>query len=235
MQDQHHKSLHYYGRRRSRRLRASHHGLIETLYPKYDLSAYCSKLLKKDHLKSIFGNRIKRYRLEIGFGAGEHLVQSATNNKNVGFIGIEPFKGGQAKLLASIKKHQVTNIRLFNDDVWLLFDCFADGLFEKIYLHFPDPWPKKRHHKRRMIQFDSIMHFARILQPNSQLQIASDHHGYLNWILLHFHFSQNYFKWLNVKPDQWFNPPNQWVETRYQQKALQQNRPTTYLIYQKVQ
>ncbi len=224
----------FYGRRQTRTLRRSLQECFDQLGPVFSIESYMEKTpCAALELDDLFGNEMQEYRLEIGFGAGEHLAGMAAINPHIGFIGIEPFKNGQAKLLSQIAKQGLKNIRFFGDSVHHLFEFLPQEKFSCIYLHYPDPWPKKRHHFRRMIQFDTIKTFANLLRSKGKLHITSDHKDYLCWILQHMEAMHALFMWEATLPKHWQQPAPDWISTRYEQKALQAGDQPTYLHYVK--
>ena len=190
----------------------------------------------------------KKVCLEIGFGDGAHLAGLALKEKTTGFIGVEVFKNGVASLLTSLTgiknaeaitdkvsltSERANNIRIFDDDVRLLFERIKSHSLDKIYLLFPDPWPKKRHAKRRFINPDNLKELSRILKKGGILQIATDHPIYKRHVLRTMHECPD-FIWTAKSSNDWRYPPKDWVETKYQKKALNEGRRPVFFEYQKV-
>lgn len=157
--------------------------------------------------------------LEVGFGGGEHLAGQAALHPKVLLLGAEPFLNGQAGVLARIEDEGLGNIRLHGGDARALMERLADASLERIFVLFPDPWPKSRHHKRRLIQPTFIAEAARLLAPGGRLRLATDWADYADWTLLQFARSPQ-FRWTAERADEWRLPPADHVTTRYQTKRL---------------
>ena len=166
--------------------------------------------------------------MEIGFGFGEHLAQIAANNPNIGFIGCEPFENGIASLLAKVKEQGLTNLRVYDDDARLLIHHLPDACLEKLFILFSDPWPKLRHHKRRISAPENLTEFARLLGDNGQLIFATDMHSFAAWSLANL-LKQGAFEWTARRPEDWKTEPKGWVQTRYQLKALEKGLQTIFI------
>ena len=162
--------------------------------------------------------------LEIGFGGGEHLAHQAALHPGIDFIGAEPFINGVAKLLAFIEEKGLRNIRIHDDDVRYLLEALPAQCLDRIYLLYPDPWPKVRHHKRRLVNPDSLGHFHRILRPGGLFIFASDIADYVDWTRAHV---GEHGGWATVSDSD--EAPQDWVETRYEAKAIQAGRKPRYL------
>ncbi|CAO4840122.1 MAG: tRNA (guanine-N(7)-)-methyltransferase [Holosporales bacterium] len=211
-----------YGRRASRPLKVHTKGLYETLLP---------SLRFEKQRDFPFSNNVY---LEIGFGGGEHIAQKAQMDPNSLFIGAEPFVNGVASLLKHIESNATGNIRIFDHDIRLLLnDLPTENVFDGVYLLFADPWPKKRHFKRRFVQDDMIVQIHKLLKPNACWFVATDHADYRAWMLEHFDRHTDLFT--QIRPDIYERPdPNVWPITRYEEKAIQEGRPCSYMIYQKI-
>lgn len=170
--------------------------------------------------------------LEIGFGGGEHLAAQARAHPDVNLIGCEPFLNGVAKLLSQIDADGSQNVRIYADDARDIFPDFAERTVDRVFVLFPDPWPKTKHHKRRLIQTDLLDHFARILADGGQLCIASDHMGYIRWSLEKV-LAHGAFEWVAEGPADWRHPPADWIQTRYEQKALAKGDKCVYLRFRR--
>ena len=171
--------------------------------------------------------------LEVGFGAGEHLAAQARARPDVGLIGCEPFVNGLASLLALIDAGGIDNVRLHDDDARLLIHCLADASIDRMFVLFPDPWPKARHHKRRFINPATLDACARILADGAELRLATDDAPYCRWILEHLQ-RHAAFRWMARGPDDWRQRPDDWPETRYEAKARRQGRAPVFLRYRRV-
>lgn len=217
-----------YGRRRGRRLRQGRLALLDTLLPRIVIS----------HLEegvdpwALFPVKPRALWLEIGFGGGEHLVAQASHRPEVGFIGCEVFLNGIVSALTHIEVKGLPNVRLFPNDARLLLPALPEACLERVFLLFPDPWPKKRHTRRRFVAPANLDHLARLLDDGGELRIASDDVSYLRWTLglIPVHPA---FRWLVHTPEDWRRPPVDWVMTRYEVKALQAGRRPAYLRFER--
>ena len=231
----------FFGRRKGRIIRCAKTVLLEKFLPKIRISK--GTIITPE----IFNFKISELYLEIGFGSGEHLAEQARRHPDIGFIGAEVFQNGIANLLTLITgiktkeelKDSITltpdradNIRIFDDDMRLLFSQIPDNSLNKIFLLFPDPWPKKRHENRRFINPENLKELARCLKPNGILRIATDHKIYKHWTLRQMH-SCPLFKWTATCGNDWKHEPKDWVQTKYQRKALREGRRPVFLEYRK--
>lgn len=162
--------------------------------------------------------------LEIGFGGGEHLAQMAINNPDIGFIGCEPFTNGVANLLDHIKTNNIENIKVFFGDARLLIEQMPEKSLKRIFVLFPDPWPKAKHHKKRLLQTKFIDNIALLLEDGGVIEIATDHVEYAEWIAGHIAQCVNVFEEQRDRT----KPFIDWVETKYQQKARKQGREAVF-------
>jgi tRNA (guanine-N7-)-methyltransferase len=210
-----------YGRRRGKKLRAGQEALLDTLLPKLLIEVPTGPQ-KLDPVE-LFGG-VKDLWLEVGFGAGEHLVWQAAEHPEVGLIGCEPFINGVAKCLAHIERAAVTNVRLFNDDARLLMAALPERSLSRVFILFPDPWPKTRHHKRRFVQRDTLDVLAPLMKAGAELRLATDDPSYLPWMIEHA-CRHPAFEWLAERPSDWRNRPADWPPTRYEQKMLAGHKP----------
>jgi len=220
----------FFGRRKGHRLRAHQAGLIENLLPQLALDT--GGLAPVD-AGDLFVPQAQDVRLEIGFGGGEHLVAEARNTPDTGFIGCEPYVNGIAKILAQIESHGVRNIRLFAGDAADLLAWLPPRSLSRIDLIHPDPWPKRRHWKRRFVQDATIAAMARVLKPRSEFRFVSDIADYTAWTLWHFARSPQ-FAWMAERADDWRQPWHGYTITRYGQKATREGRPAAYLRFRRV-
>jgi tRNA (guanine-N7-)-methyltransferase len=211
--------LQLYGRRKGKALRPHHSRLIAELLPE----------LRVDPQHFDLG---KPLRLEIGFGGGEHLAHQAALHPDIAFIGAEPFINGVAKLLALIEAKGLRNITVHDDDVRALFELLPEGAFDRIYLLYPDPWPKARHLRRRLVSQESLRHFHRLLKPGGLFLFASDIDHYVQWTLFETRKAQG-FTWLAQCADDWRKPFPDWIETRYEAKAKREGRVPSYLTFRR--
>ena len=157
--------------------------------------------------------------LEVGFGAGEHLLWQAQHHRDVGMIGAEPYEGGVAKLLSKLEWTPVANLRIHEGDAREIMDALPDASIGRVFILFPDPWPKTRHHKRRFVQTEALDALARILKPGAELRFASDDAGYVAWALERL-IAHPAFVWTAARVSDWTVRPANWPGTRYEAKAL---------------
>lgn len=217
-----------YGRRRGHRLRPGRTRLLEERLPEVQI-----RLPEEGRLDpgSLF-SRPRRLWLEVGFGGGEHLVWQARHHPEVGLVGCEPFINGVARLLSLIEAEGIDNIRIVVDDARLLLDALPELCLERIFVLFPDPWPKTRHHKRRIVNPRTAAQFAGLLQPGGELRLATDDLGYARAMLLAL-WSQEQLEWLAERPRDWRERTADWPPTRYEQKALEAGRTCVYLRFRR--
>ena len=168
--------------------------------------------------------------LEIGFGGGEHLAWQAARAPHVGMIGAEPFINGVAKLLSQIDDEGLENIRVHYGDARPLIEALPAASLSRVFVLHPDPWPKKRHHKRRMVSPWFFSEAARLLKPGGELRIASDIPDYIRWTLMHAR-NEDAFEWTATSASDWRDRPDDWPQTRYEAKAIREGRAPAYLIF----
>ena len=181
-------------------------------------------------LKARFGGR--EVWLEIGFGGGEHLVHQAQAYPDVAIIGAEPYVNGVAVLLGKIRKAGVTNLAVHPGDVRDVLDVLPEGSIAKAFLLYPDPWPKTRHHRRRFVTAEHLEPLARVLARGAEFRVATDIPDYVRQTLEEV--PKQGFEWLANGPDDWQVPWNDWMSTRYEQKALREGRVPHYLTFRRV-
>ena len=169
-------------------------------------------------------------RLEVGFGGAEHLLARAKEYPNTLFIGIEPFLNGVAKALAGIEKDKLTNIRLHHGDARDIFDLLPDNCVDHMDILYPDPWPKPRHFKRRLVNEAFIKEISRIVKPGGKWCFASDICSYVDWALLRVNAS-GLFSWRAKQKADWLTPYDGWPSTRYEAKALREGRTPHYFTF----
>lgn len=233
----------FFGRRKGRVVRKAKQFLLDELLPQMKISE------KTDFIKdNLFSERKEEYCLEIGFGDGQHIYGQAKKNPQNGYIGVEVFKNGVANLLTlisgikegnqlpeeiSLADYEVKNIRVYDDDVRLLFQNIPDGFFDKVFLLFPDPWPKKKHASRRFVNPDNLREVSRVLRKGGLFRIATDHPIYKRHVLRTMYEARD-FVWLAKCGNDWRYEPSDWVRTKYQQKALREGRRPVFFDYQKI-
>ncbi|MEX0921503.1 MAG: tRNA (guanosine(46)-N7)-methyltransferase TrmB [Rhodovibrionaceae bacterium] len=216
-----------FGRRLGRPLKPSQERLIETLLPRLELDSSMPQL----DPAAVFPEAGEIW-LEIGFGGGEHLAWQATENPGVGFLGAEIFLNGIAGLLREIETQELANIRIWREDARLLLDALPQACLDRVFILFPDPWPKLRHHKRRIVQRETLDRLAQVMKPGAELRLATDDASYLPWMVerLSRHPA---FRWLAERPADWRDRPADWPQTRYEAKALAAGRKPAYLRYRR--
>ena len=223
-----HKRLH--GRRKGHALKDRQQRLVETLLPQVALGLGEPA---PDALGNVFARNPEKIVLEIGFGGGEHLAAGADSNPDWGFIGAEAYLNGIAKMLVEIDDRSLSNVRLHMGDANDLLAWLPDASLDRADLLYLDPWPKRRHWKRRFISDESLTQLARVLKPGSHLRFASDWPDYLTWTLMYL-LKRHDFRWLAETADDWRRSWAGWTRTRYEAKALREGRMPAYLTFEKV-
>lgn len=220
----------FFGRRKGHKLRSHQACLIEHLLPHLVLKIGGPN---PSNLGGLFDPPADNVKLEIGFGGGEHLIAEARAFPNTGFIGCEPYVNGMAKILTQIEAHNIGNIRLFSGDAAELLAWVPPRSLTRIDLIHPDPWPKRRHRKRRFIQDLTVAAMARVLKPDSEFRFVSDIDDYGAWTLAHMARSP-YFIWTAEQASDWSLPWANYTMTRYGAKAEREGRRPTYLRFRKI-
>ncbi|MBT5072291.1 MAG: tRNA (guanosine(46)-N7)-methyltransferase TrmB [Kordiimonadaceae bacterium] len=216
-----------YGRRLAKPLKKTSAARLEKYFSLYSISLEQNETID---VSQLFDHEPKEVWLEIGFGKGEHLIEQAKANPDVGFIGCEPFVNGVSGMVDHMDREGLSNIRFFMNDARLLMDALPDGVISRAFILFPDPWPKKRHHKRRIVSVGNLKVLSRLLKDNAELRIGTDHHDYCRWILARLMENPD-FNWKSDHPDDWHNRPDDWPSTRYEKKALKQGRKSSYMTF----
>jgi tRNA (guanine-N7-)-methyltransferase len=219
----------FFGRRKGHALRPQQAALMETLLPKFalDLGAPAPA-----NLARLYPQPPDLVRLEIGFGGGEHMIAQALQHPRTGFIGIEPFVNGMAKALAAVAAKNLSNIRLHHGDAVDVLAWLPAGSLARVDLIYPDPWPKRRHWKRRFVQDRSVAEIARILRAGGEFRFVSDIPDYAAWTLERLLRSPA-FVWTAERADDWRRPWPGFAGTRYEAKAKREGRLPCYLIFRK--
>lgn len=222
------QDLRSFGRRRGRRLSDRQHRLLTDLLPRLALDLGTPA---PSDLTTLFPGAPGEVWLEIGFGGGEHLLWQARANPHVGLIGCEPFEEGVVKVLAAIETEARANIRLHADDARDVLRWLAPASLDRAFILFADPWPKRRHQKRRLINVSTLELLARVLRPGATLRIATDIPDYLRTIFIAMRNHRAVFRWTARSPDDWRNRPSDWPPTRYEAKAIREGRRCCYLTF----
>lgn len=217
-----------HGRRLGRPLRPGRHRLLEERLPAVRVDPPSDERpIDPDRL---FGRPVADLWLEIGFGGGEHLARQAALHPEVGLIGVEPFVSGVASALALLGAEGVDNVRIHPGDARPLIAALPQRALGRVFVLFPDPWRKARHHKRRIVSMPVLDLLAPRMRPGAELRVATDHPGYLSWMLrvLRAHPA---LAWRVAGPSDWRVRPDDWPETRYERKAIREGRRPTYLTF----
>ena len=220
----------FFGRRKGHALKPRQAALFDTALPRLALDL--TKPAPAD-LRALFDISPDEVRLEIGFGGAEHLIAQATANPRSGFIGSDAFVNAIGKALAAIDAGKLANIRLHFGDASALIDWLPAGSLARIDLLYPDPWPKRRHWKRRFIQDDSLKRLARILNVGGEMRFATDIAGYAAWALARVLRSKD-FAWTAEVASDWRKPWPEYSGTRYEAKAKREGRVPAYFIFRKL-
>ena len=222
-----HEDRRFYGRRKGRPLRKGQQQLIDTLLPRLEIALPGDGKLDP---QTLFPHKPKQIWLEIGFGGGEHLAEQARSNPDVGLIGCEVFLNGIATLLAQVSASGCENVRLYPEDARDLLDALPEASLDRVFLLFPDPWPKRRHADRRFIQPANLDPLARLMKPGAEFRVASDDPTYIGWALAHL-MRHPAFAWTARGPADWRARTPDWPGTRYESKALREGRQPVFLRF----
>ena len=222
----------FYGRFRGKTIRAAQNDYLDN-----DLAALSPGPISWEEnpvrdpldLTSYFGDR--PIWLEIGFGGGEHLVHMASLNRDIGIIGCEPFVNGVAMLLGKLRAAKLDNVGVYPGDARHLFDVIPDGTLQKVFLNYPDPWPKKRHHRRRFVTQEHLQPLYQAMASGAELRVATDIKDYVRQTLEEV--PKAGFRWTAESADDWRKPWADWTSTRYEQKAIREERTPHYLTFVK--
>jgi tRNA (guanine-N7-)-methyltransferase len=217
-----------YGRSSGHKLRKGQAELVETLLPSISVPADGEITSQR-----LFGDD-RPLHFEIGFGGGEHLAFRADLLPDHGFIGCEPFLNGVATALGHIREQGLTNVRLHMGDALDVLRRVPDRSLLMLYLLHPDPWPKARHAKRRMMNDGPVDLIASKIKPGGEFRVATDDPTYLNWLLMVMQRHAHQFEWINCKPGEWLAYPSGWLETRYAAKARRQGRTPHQFRYRRL-
>lgn len=201
-----------YGRRKGPKLSGRQAGLRQTLLPRLAWRL-------GEEPSGQFPNGVQELWLEVGYGAGEHLMALAEQYPQVGLIGAEPYEMGTAKLLTKLEENPLNTIRIHEGDGREIIESLPDASLSRFFLLFPDPWPKTRHHKRRFLQMETLDQLARVLRPGRELRFATDDKSYLPYALERL-MAHPAFAWTVQGVQDWKTRPQGWPPTRYEAKAI---------------
>jgi tRNA (guanine-N7-)-methyltransferase len=230
----------FYGRRKGRKLRVNQQGWLDDLLPQLTVTLPPAGA-PLDPVQ-LFPQPMDDIWLEIGFGGGEHLAAQAAAHPTIGFIGCEVFLNGIASLLGHLDNRPEpnrpedgqtsNNVRVYPEDARDLLVRLPDQCLGRLFLLFPDPWPKARHARRRFVNEGNLDLLARLLKPGGELRIGSDDPTYIGWALAH---ASNHpaFTWLAETPADWRQRPADWPPSRYEQKAIRQGREPAYFRFRR--
>jgi tRNA (guanine-N7-)-methyltransferase len=219
-----------FGRRHGRKLSARQQRLLAEELPRLEIDINAPPPRAATDL---FPPGIRDVWLEIGFGAGEHLIWQAEQNPDVGFIGCEPYLDGVVKVVDAVLARGLSNVRVFPNDARHLLKWLPESSIGRVFILFPDPWPKKRHHKRRLVSAPFLHTLARVMKPGAELRIATDVGDYARTTLLAVRATPA-FRWLANGPADWRNRTADWPMTRYEEKARAEGRRPIYLRFERV-
>ena len=218
-----------HGRRRGHKLRANQQRLLDEALPRLKLSL--DELAAKGPA-GIFPTPPRAVWLEIGFGGGEHLAAQAERHPDIGLIGCEVFENGIVTMLGHVTRTGSTNIRVVTEDARQVLDILPEGSLDRVFILFPDPWRKVRHHKRRLVSTETLDRLAELMTDGAELRLGTDHVDYLRWMLARA-TAHPAFEWLARGPDDWRERPEDWPQTRYEAKAITQGRRPAFLRFRR--
>jgi len=213
----------FYGRRKGHRLREQQSRLMEETLPRLRIGADVV-----NDAGALFARPVAQVWLEIGFGGGEHLLHQMQLNPDVGFIGCEPFINGMAKLLAG--EPDLQRLALHDADATELLPRLPAASLDRAFILYPDPWPKRRQRKRRIVSPETVSNLARALKPGAVFRFATDIDDYAAWTLARV-MASGQFDWTAERADDWRQPWADWPGTRYEQKAFREGRTPSYLTF----
>jgi tRNA (guanine-N7-)-methyltransferase len=213
-----------YGRSRGKALRAGQKRLLVEVLPQFSIA------LEDLAEGRAFGRTPREMWLEIGFGAGEHLIEQAKANLDIGVVGCEPFLNGFVAALARARREGLSNVRLRHGDAQAVIETAPDAFFSRVFVLYPDPWPKRRHRKRRLISQGVIDALARVMRQGAELRFATDIDDYAGWALARF-IDSPHFGWAGTRAHDWRQPWPEWRPTRYEVKAHSEGRGSVYLTF----
>lgn len=211
----------FFGRRSGKTLHGGQKALVDDVLPQVEIT-----LSGQLDPKTLFADA-QKIVIEIGYGGGEHLARKAAEEPSTGFIGCEVFTGGIGKMVQAIAAAELANVRLFTDDALKLLMELPDASIDAVYLLYPDPWPKTRHHKRRFVSPTTLAELARVIRPSGTFYFATDIEDYADWTLAHI-LRAPQFRFTAEVPGEWHQPYPGWQPTRYEQKARREGRLVSF-------
>ncbi|WP_338721629.1 tRNA (guanosine(46)-N7)-methyltransferase TrmB [Devosia sp. XK-2] len=211
----------FFGRRSGKKLHGGQKAQVAEILPRFEI-----RLEDRLDPKTLFPDA-KRIVIEIGYGGGEHLARKAQEEPQTGFIGCEVFTGGIGKMVQAIEARSLENVRLYTDDALKLLMALPDASVDEVFLLYPDPWPKTRHHKRRFVSPTTLTQLARVIRPGGVFNFATDIEDYANWTLAHI-LREPLFAFAPQGPGHWHQPYAGWQPTRYEQKARREGRMLSF-------
>lgn len=218
-----------FGRRRGRKLSPTRESTFGDWLPRLSITLPAPGVTLDP--ASLFAKPMKAYWVEVGFGDGGHLFALAEQHPEIGFLGVEPYEHGVAKLVMRVaEKVEVggaDNIRILTDDARLLLKALPDASVQRGFTLFPDPWPKKRHQWRRIVNTDTLADWARLIAPGDELRVATDVPDYQRWMLRHI-LAEPRFDWQAETSRDWLQRPADWPPSKYEQKAIAAGRTPHY-------
>ena len=219
----------FHGRRQGRPLRAGRLRRLESRLPELRVPVPLGGHLDLgDHIPP----GLAAVWLEIGFGGGEHLAWQAESRPDVGFLGCELYVNGIASLIRHIDERGLANVRICDTEAMALLCALPDASIGRTFLLFPDPWPKKRHHKRRFVRAASLTELARVMADSAELRFATDDGPYARWTLAAA-LAHPAFDWPAEAPDDWRRRPADWPETRYEAAARTEGAHPVYFTFRR--
>ncbi len=233
MTDNSYKERTLFGRRQGRVLGDMRQAALDSVMPKVKISEDKLKLDHATPAEDFFDSKHNQYWLEIGFGHGEHVSALMRKNPDTGYLAAEAFINGMSAFLHDIKDDSHDNIRVLMDDAMIIARSLTPDSLDGIYLLNPDPWHKKRHHKRRIINQKNLDIFAKIIKSGGKLVMTSDVEDVSEWMCSH---ASNHpeFTWSAQSKDDWQTPPDDWITTRYETKGAKGAKKMVYLFFERV-
>jgi len=217
----------FYGRRKGHPLRKGQAHLMQDVLPQLALDL--AQPAPAD-LRILFSPAVSGVRLEIGFGGGENLLFEARQNSGIGHIGCDVYLNGVAKCVAMLAEEKFSNVRVHHGDAQPLLDWLPEGALDRLDILYPDPWPKRRHWKRRFISDERVKKIARVVKPGGMVRFATDIPHYAEWALIRFARSGR-FQWTAERARDWLEPWPGFAGTRYEAKAMREGRKPAYFSF----